>query len=264
MPSLRETQTAFAHALLGGDSDGPRAAIAGDGLAPAARLAVYRHHVAATLTDALKDAFPVVCRLVDERFFAYAADRFIAAHPPSSPCLFEFGALFPDFLASFEPCGHLQYLPDVSRLEWAMTHAQNADDATPLDPRMLSSLAPDEITALILRLDPSITLVHSRWPVDRIWRANQPGADANTVVDLDEGSVCLEVRRAGDNVVFRACPPAAHALRCALHDGSTLGTAADAALAIDPGFDLAAAIRDLISDDVLVAFTLTLPTEDPS
>ena len=145
-----------------------------------------------------------------------------------------------------------------------MTRAQNADDATALDPRVLSSLGPDEITGLVLRLDPSITLVHSRWPVDRIWRANQPGADENTVADLDEGSVCLEVRRAGDNVVFRACPPAAHALRCALHDGSTLGTAADAALAIDPGFDLAAAIRDLISDDVLVAFTLTLPTEDPS
>ena len=280
MPSLRDVQAAFGRALLsdafgavadghpgatpGGEPDGLLAAIAGDGLAPAARLAIYRHHVAATLSDALKGAFPVVCCLVDERFFGYAADRFIAEHPPSSPCLHEFGARFPDFLATFEPCRHLAYLPDVARLEWAMARALQADDAAPLDPRVLGALAPEEIAGLVVRLDPSVTLLRSPWPIDRLWRANQPGADETAVLDLGKDGVCLEVRRAGDDVVSRACAPAAYALRRALHDGLTLGDAADAALEIDPAFDLAAAIRELVHDDVLVAFTLKIPREDPS
>jgi hypothetical protein len=35
----------------------------------------------------LEDTFPVVCRLVDKRFFAYAAHEYLREHPPHSRCL---------------------------------------------------------------------------------------------------------------------------------------------------------------------------------
>src|SRR6185295_19851202 len=85
VPSLREVESDLRLALLGGDDAPARAWIRGDGLAPAARLAIYRHHVVTTLTAALQAVFPVVCRLVDERFFAYATDRYIRVDPPSGP-----------------------------------------------------------------------------------------------------------------------------------------------------------------------------------
>src|SRR5437868_1266472 len=112
MSALRETQAAFRAALLGNDPSAATVDIRGDGLAPEARLAIYRHHVVETLTDLLKDVYAVVCRLVDARFFAYVADRFIVAHPPTSPCLFEYGDAFAGFLERFAPCRHLPYLPD--------------------------------------------------------------------------------------------------------------------------------------------------------
>src|SRR5713101_5908735 len=115
MPALSEIQAAFGRALLGGDEQPAAAMVSGDGLTPAARLEIYRHHVFTTLTAALQATFPVVCRLVHERFFGYAADQYIRAHPPTEPCLFEYGSSFPAFLAGFEPCRHLQYLPDVAR-----------------------------------------------------------------------------------------------------------------------------------------------------
>jgi len=40
--------------------------------------------------------FPVVCRLVDRRFFGFAADRYIHDHLPAGPCLFEYGGTFID------------------------------------------------------------------------------------------------------------------------------------------------------------------------
>src|SRR5215510_15471186 len=125
MPSLRDVQARFAEGLLG--DDGAIAdLVAGDGLDPRARLAVYRHHVLTTLTAALEAAFPVVCRLVDPRFFAYAADAFVRQHPPAGPCLDEYGGAFADFLAAFEACTHLSWLPDVARLEWAIHRASHA------------------------------------------------------------------------------------------------------------------------------------------
>ena len=129
MPSLRELQYAVRRALLDGDDAALTDAITSDGLAPAARLAVYRHHVLTSLAAALEATFPVVARLVDPRFFRYACDQYVRAEPPATPCLFEYGATFADFLAGFPPCRHLVYLPDVARLEWAMNVALHAPDA---------------------------------------------------------------------------------------------------------------------------------------
>ena len=262
MSSLREMQHAFGVALLGGNATAAVAGIASDGLTPDARLAIYRHHVSATLTDALKAAYPVVCRLVDERFFAYAADRFIAAHPPTSPCLSEYGDALADFLADFEPCRHLEYLPDVARLEWAMVRALNADDAPVLDRRALLDVAAADIPTLRLRFHPSFTLVASPWPIDQIWRANQPDADPSATVDLATGAARLAVRRHEDDVVFAVLDGGAYALRCLLQSHRTLGEAAAAVLVEDPSLDLAAMLHDLFADESLVDFTLTPTNEE--
>jgi hypothetical protein len=199
---------------------------------------------------------------VDERFFDYAADRFIAVHPPSSPCLSEYGDALPGFLITFEPCRHLGYLPDVARLEWAMVRALNADDAPVLDRRALLDVAAADVPALRLRFHPSFTLVASPWPIDQIWRANQPDADPSAIVDLAAGAARLAVRRHEDDVVFAVLDAGAYRLRCLLHAGHTLGEAAAAVLVEDPFLDLAAMLHDLFADESLADFTLTPKNEE--
>src|SRR6201997_767967 len=123
MSMLLELQMRLRRAVLGGDTAGIVAAILGDGLDPAARVGVYRHHAFATLGDALQSTFPVLRRLGDQRFFAYATHEYLREPPPHSRCLVEYGADFADFLARFEPCKDLPYLAEVARLEWALTPA---------------------------------------------------------------------------------------------------------------------------------------------
>ena len=173
MPALRELQAAIGTAMLGGDAGAAAREIEPDGLAPEARLEIYRHHVLTTLTSALEATFPVICRLVDRRFFAYAADTYVRAHPPAGPCLFEYGDSFPDFLAAFPPCRDLAYLPDVARLEWAMSAALHAPDVDAMDPACLAHVAAEDMPRLTFAVDPSVSFLASPWPVDRIWRANQ-------------------------------------------------------------------------------------------
>ena len=246
--TLRELQRDVRDALLG---DGARAvrAVVADGLAPEARLAVYRHHVLTSLTAALETTFPVVVRLVDPRFFRFACDRYVRAQPPAGPCLFEYGATFPDFLAAFEPCRHLAWLPDVARLEWAMNAALHAPDAAPLTADLLRAQPPGTLERVELALHPSVTLLESPWPVDAVWRANQ--SDGDGVADLDAGGVRLCVWRLGDEVVFRALPPAAFAFRRAVARGGRLAAAVAAALDADPGADLAVVVREALDEAVL-------------
>jgi hypothetical protein len=258
MSRLRELQENFGRTLLGDEARVPPGVL-GDGLAPCARVQIYRHHVLTSLTRALKDTYPVVRRLVDERFFAFAADRYIRACPPTGPCLFEYGSSFPQFLALFPPCQGLPYLPDVARLEWAINAALHALDGDPIDRSSLARVPADDLTSLTVRLHPSLCFIDSPWPIDRIWHANQPEADPDLGVDLGAGGVRLEVGRWDGDVIFRALDPAVYALRSALADGRNLGEAADVALAADPNFDLAAALCGLLDERLIV--DLTLPPE---
>jgi hypothetical protein len=254
--ALRELQAAVAGALLGGDEIQAAREIAGDGLSPEARLQIYRHHVLTTLTAALEVAYPVICRLVDRRFFAFAADRFIRAHPPAGPCLFEYGASFPDFLAAFPACRGLPYLADVARLEWAMNAAIHAPDVDAMDSMALARVSAGDMARLTFTLDPSVSLITSRWPIHRIWRVHQGDAPSEAV-DLDSGGVRLEVRRVDGAVTMRALDAADHALRAALAHGKTLDEAAAAAFAVDAQFDLTAALHELLCERILAGFAVS-------
>ena len=251
MPNLLELQLQLRRAVLGGDTAGLVAAIHGDGLDPAARLRIYRNHAFATLGTVLEGTFPVVCRLVDKRFFAYAAHEYLREHPPNSRCLIDYGADFADFLAGFEPCLALPYLADVARFEWALKMAATVREATPLPIETLAAVPPERAACLAVRLQPSASYFTSRWAIDTIWQANQQ-SEVPTV-DLTLGGTGIEIRRAGDGVAWRRLDPSILAFRTALANGVVLAAAATATLE-DPAFDLAAALDCIFAEGLAVAF----------
>jgi hypothetical protein len=254
MSTLRELQMQRRQAVLGGDTAEIVAAIRGDEIDPAARIGIYRNHAFATLGASLQGTFPVVCRLVDERFFAYATHEYLREHPPHSRCLIEHGADFADFLADFEPCKALPYLADVARFEWALNIAASVREAAPLEPGALAAVPANEAAYVALRLQPSLSYLTSPWPIDAIWQANQE----NEVppVDLASGGARLEIRRAGDAVAWLRLDPATFAFRTALADGLVLAAAMAAAALQDPAFDLAAAVQHIFAKGLAVAYCL--------
>ena len=262
MPSLEELQKDICDAICGGDDTRLSELIAGDGIDPRARLRIYRNHAVITLTDALKATYPVVCRLVSDAFFAYAAHEFIREHLPERPSLAEYGAQFASFLAQFPPCRELGYLADIARLEWAINQALHADTVAAVTRGDLSGIAAADAPRLVLTIGPGLGLVESRWPIERIWRANQADGDPDLTIDLDSGGVRLQIHRRGDRVVLKSLSPCELAFLQALTKGDTLTDAADAALRIDLVFDLAAALGAILEDGAVTGFRLEAPSED--
>lgn len=252
--SLAEFQHGFRRALLHGDDTVLAPLVADDALAPAARIEVYRNNVLSSLTAILKNTYPVVCRLVDERFFDYAADVFVRAHPPDQPCLDEYGERFAAFLVAFPPSRDLGYLPDVARLEWLMQRAALAREHPPLSPSALSQVAPSAAPRLVLHLQPSANYLASPWPIDQVWRANQ--LDTDSGVDLQSGPARIELSRRAGVVVMQRQDAGVFALRAALAQQMPLARATDAALAADLAFDAAAALARLFADGAVIAFAL--------
>src|SRR6516164_2995967 len=110
MPTLLEIERAVYRSLVEHDDEAATQHIAVDGLAPEARLNVYRNTFISTLTTALRLSFPAVHRLVGAEFFESVARIFIEAAPPRSAYLGEYGADVPEFLKSFPPAASLAYL----------------------------------------------------------------------------------------------------------------------------------------------------------
>jgi hypothetical protein len=263
MSGLRELQRAVGRAVIGTDEASAVQAIAGDGLDPAARLGIYRHHYLTSLAEALKAIYPVVCRLVDERFFAYAARCFIDMAPPRAPCLFEYGAAFADFLAEFPAAAKLAYLPDVARLEWAINSALHAPAETPVDKAAFADVSMADYPKLVFRLQPSLGLLASDWPVDRIWQANRPERQDAESVNLGEGGCRLEIRQQDDAVAFHRLEAGEFVFRKALAGGLSLEAAAAAVLERDPMFDLAVALGRLLGEGLVADFRLSSPDPTP-
>ena len=237
MPAHPEFVQAFRGALGGGAlppglTDTPEAQ---------RRFAVYRNNVAVSLAGALAQRFPVIRRLVGEAFFAALARSFIAAHPPASPVLLDWGEAFPGFLAAFPPLAAYPYMADVARIEMARGRAYHAADAAALPAAALAGADPDRLR---LHLHPSVQVLHLASPAVSIWAMNQPGA---VQAPLPAGAeIALILRDRAFEVPVLSIGTGAAALLAALAAGASLTAAAEAALARDPAFDPAALLPGLI------------------
>src|SRR5215471_10873591 len=164
MQLLAERQRGFAAALLDPALPMPDGLVGPDGEPGVKRFAVYRNNVVVGLTETLKDAFPVVHRIVGADFFRVMARSYVMVEPPHSPILLDYGAGFPDFIRQFEPAAVLPYLADVARIERAWTEACHAAEACPIDPSAFTAISADWLPAIRLELHPSLRLVRSRFP----------------------------------------------------------------------------------------------------
>src|SRR5579872_2355891 len=200
MPTLLETERAFAAALRSGDAAQCAGLLAARTVAPEDALQIYRNTFVSGAVRALSLSFPAVVRLTGDEFFSACAEQFVAASPPVSGCLDDYGAGFAEFVAGFEPLSALPYVADVAKLEWAVASALHAADMPVLDAAGFAA-APIAPERLILKPHPSLSLVRTQYPADAIWRAVLARDDAAmAAIDLTTGPVFLLVSRNADGV----------------------------------------------------------------
>ena len=203
-----------------------------------ARLAIYRGNRQAALTESLAASFPAVQRIVGEAFFAGLARAFVAAHPPRSPVLHEYGANFADFVDSFEPAAGLPYLGGVAQIEWAWLCAYHAADLVPAGAELLNGLDDAALAKTGFRLHPSASVIRCIHPAGTIWRMNTDGGTPGPIDNwCGQTMLVLRPRR---EVELRILPEDTALFLEALACGLPLGLAAEAGRHAAPDFDLPA------------------------
>jgi hypothetical protein len=154
-------------------------------------MGIYQNSAIANITNSLILTYPVIEKLVGSAFFSEMCREFIYITWPKSGNMDDYGIEFPNFIAEFEHAKHLIYLKDVARLEWAFHQSSLANDAIIIDWSTLAKVR--DILQLTFLLPPSLSLIYSVFPVDKIWHLNQD----NTPADLD-----LELTNDQDDASF--------------------------------------------------------------
>jgi hypothetical protein len=241
--TIAELQQSFAAAVRGLPVELPIRA------ATAARaesgLAVYRNNVMSSLIKVVAARFPAVRRLLGEDRFLETVRRFIAAEPPRSPLLLEYGDGFPEFLRRL---GDDTCIAGIAELEVARGKAYHAADAVSLPPQAFSAIAAERLAGLRLTFHPSVSLLQSRFPIVSLWQANQEAGGATLRQGPPEAAL---IARPMLEVEVWNLPPGGFAFLTALRRGAAMAEAAEAAVDAAPNFDLAVNLAVLIEAGIV-------------
>lgn len=254
MPDLNSDLTSFAHAIVHGEVPSAQIDHAYSNYSLDTAIEVYRNNYRGNLHDALTGAYPVIKQLVGDEFFRMMAMKFIAQHPSHSANLHAYGAELADFLTHFEPAQSLVYLADVATLEWACHVAYFAENEKLFDFERLAQTPAEQHPYLMLSVHPACRIVRSRYPINAIWQAHQPGASNDFHIDLDSGGCIALVSRKHDEVQVTELSEAEADWLQRIQAQQALGRATIATLEHYPDFDLQAVLLKLVVQNVLIDF----------
>ena len=135
------------------------------------RLAVYASGYLARTREALSEAYPAIRHLVGESAFDALARAYAGRYSSHDYNLSLVGRHLPEFLLSAPLREALPFLPDVARLEWAVSQAFHAFDQPPRNVNPLASLSLERGEGARLIFQPSVQVIASSWPILDLWQA---------------------------------------------------------------------------------------------
>ena len=183
---------------------------------------------------------------------AAGGSRVRARHPPLRPCIAEYGADFPAFLAVSHTDNLPPYVRSFAELEWAVAQASIAVSEPPATWSDVVAVGTEALPDTAWRLQSGLRFVHVKHAVDTLMTVYLGGTEPNQFTLADEDVWIQVLGSRGDISLARLDAPT-FTFRAALFGGQALGHAVEQALGCDAGFDTAFSLRMLIAEG-LVAF----------
>jgi hypothetical protein len=218
-----------------------------DRLSSFERLEIYNQQYWWRLLGIFQEDFRGLRSVVGVRKFDKLAVEYLQAHGSTTWSLRDLGQYLVGFLEAHPEltAPNSPLALDMARVEWAKVIAFDGLALPVLDPQRIARTAPDQLK---LRLQPYITLLELRYPIDHMLKRLREKASAsarasNAMSGARHGAlrtlkskpsrtpIHLAVHRRDFSVYYKRLDPEAYRLLVALRDGSTLADACELAFA---------------------------------
>ena len=249
--ALVDLQRRVRDAVVRGEAESIAPLLAG-GLLPARRFDIHRRHYEESLTAAVVGRFPATAWLLGPAQLEASARAFVHAHPPTAPCIAEYGTAFPGFLGTWPATAHLSYLPAFADLDWHLGRLAVSVDLAAVAAGELSRFGPDDLADSVVAFQPGTHYADAPWNIDALMGI----ALADTAPDswtLRNDDVRLEVRGSRGAFQFRRLTAADYRFRTALAAGLRLGHAAALAVELEPAADPGVRLLTLFQDGLVIS-----------
>lgn len=207
------------------------------GVAGEKRLAVYASGYLDRSRQGLAETYPAVEHILGRSTFARLSFEYAERHPSHDYNLSAVGRGLPDFLIAHTLTKRLPFLPDLARLEWAITQAFHAHEAPPMDKAALQAISPDQWGSMRLVFQKSVHGIVSDWPILELWKARTEARESIDI-DLVNHPQRVLVRREGTRVHCEALEAESFALLEALLIGQSVSEACECLLRQNPKAEL--------------------------
>ena len=210
------------------------------------RLEIYNRQYWFRVLSGFAEDFPGLRAILGTRAFDRIAEAYLKDCPSTSFTMRNIGSKLEPWLRQHPKFAGLrqQLAVDMVRLEWAEINAFDGKRETPLTPADLAKANPPKLR---LRLQPYITLLDLKYPVDDLLLAVRKDAEdvsvasnamnerhktkrVKAVAGMKPNPIFLAVHRLGEEVYFRRLEREEFAILSFLRDGKSLNAAIDAGL----------------------------------
>jgi hypothetical protein len=134
------------------------------------RLWIYGNGYFLRLIEALGNNFSSVKNVLGEAAFRRVARAYLIQNPSTFRSIDDIGAKIAKFLELSGFSEKFPFLADLARVEWAAHELSFADDTPAFGVQSLKTIRAAAWPRAKLKLDPSIRLLTSHWPVNDLWR----------------------------------------------------------------------------------------------
>lgn len=218
------------------------------GIDPERRFAIHARHYAASVARSIVERFAATVWLIGSEPVVRAATAFVREHPPTMPCMAEYGDAFPAYLTSFEDGALPPYVSQFATIDWHLGRIAITADAPPVTTIPLSDTR--RIADVQLALQQGVAYVPTAWSLDELIAFYLSG-EAPDSYALCQEALWLELRGSRGELSMRRLAQGEFVFREALTKGVSLGDAAAAAAHSDACFSPSDAVMQLLTDGLV-------------
>ena len=214
----KNLQHSFVDALEKNNNDVSACLAKSEGTLPKSiGLKIYQNAYFYRMRETLSEEFSQTFHFLPEKKKDLFVKEFLKKYPSTSHKMDDFSAPFPDFLAGKKWPKELSFLPDLAKLEWAMT-AASYGRVIPVEGLDRIPVATEaEWMESRFVFDPGLFLFVSEWPLAELFEGQQG----------KKGEHFFAVYRKKEEAVFREMKKNEFELITALHLGLSLGAVLD-------------------------------------
>lgn len=168
---LKQLQVTLQNYLLNPQSEPDNLVVETARMGRSTRLGIYANAYRARMVEAMAADYKALKMYLGDDAFETLILAYIDAHPSQYFSMRWVGGKLCEFIQATEPYREHLDLYELARFEWALCHAFDAIDSTPLRTEALAQLSPEQWSELTLQFAPSLQVLALHTNAPQLWQA---------------------------------------------------------------------------------------------